>query len=121
MNGLEAKSMEEKAEIGSTEDQKETSGSDTVERRVMCGCMTWAGIYPDSWGDHHHSDCPKYKTEKFPRLFYEEDGLNAWVPAPDNINNIIIVEDQMEENEIIEIRFKRFDMTDEKVDSLPED
>ena len=82
-----------------------------VERSVMCDCMRWVGIYPDSWGDHHHKECSKYKTEKFPCLFYEEDGLNAWIPAPDNINNIIVVEDQMEENEIIEIRFKRFDMT----------
>ncbi len=92
-----------------------------LQKIVMCDCLkTMAGYYPESFGEHHHKQCPKYKTEKFPHLFYEEDGLNAWVPAPDLIDNILVVEDQFVEGETIKITFKRFDMTDEEIDSLPE-
>lgn len=93
-------------------------GEDDMSR---CECLVeMARVSQEDIGEHHHRMCLKYKTEKFPQLFYEEDGLNAWVPVPDNIDNIIVVEDQMEESEIVEIRFKRFDMTDEEMDALPE-
>ena len=101
---------------------KKTEQQIPLQRRVMCDCLArMAGYYPESFGEHHHKECPKYKTEKFPQLFYEEDGLNAWVPAPDRIDNILVVADQFDEGEVIKIAFKRFDMTDEEMDSLPED
>lgn len=70
-------------------------------------------------GEHHHRMCPKYRTEKFTHLFYYEDAVNAWVPAPDKIEEIISATDQLEEGDTIEIQFKRVDMTDEEIDSLP--
>ena len=88
--------------------------------RGSCDCLNMAGISPDNWGEHHNKNCPKYKTEKFAQLFYYEDAVNAWVIAPDKIEDIISVGDQMEEVEITEIQFKRCDMTDEAVDSLPD-
>ena len=100
-------------------DPKEAKVSDTVERRDMCVCMTWAGYYPESWGVHHHKNCDNFKTEKFPYLFYYEEAINAWVPVPDKMENLMSAEDQPEIEEI-EIRFKRIDMTDEEIDSLPE-
>ena len=86
---------------------------------LACDCLKMAGINPDNWGEHHHKNCPKYKTEKFVHLSYYEDAVNAWVPAPDKIEEIISAGDQLEDGDTIEIQFKRCDMTDEEIDSLP--
>ena len=70
-------------------------------------------------GEHHHRMCPKYRTEKFPQLFYQEGAVDAWIPAPDRVDEIISVEDQLHDGDTLEIEFKRFDMTDEEMDNLP--
>lgn len=85
-----------------------------------CKCKNFACVGPESFSVHHHVSCPKYKTEKNPFLFYYEDAINGWIPAPEKIENIIGVED-MDELELFEIKFKRVDMTDEQFDNLPEE
>lgn len=67
----------------------------------------------------HHTACPLYATEKHPRLFYFEEGESCWCPAPDKVENIVDVSVFFDGDEI-EIRFKRFDMTDEQFQNLPE-
>ncbi len=61
-------------------------------------------------------------TGKKPRLFYREEALNGspWVPAPDEIEHILSVEDQLDDGDEISIEFKRVDMTDEEMDNLPD-
>ena len=84
-----------------------------------CECLTnMAGYGPHSYGDHHHKECPKYRTELFPYLFYYEDAINSLIPAPDRIENIISVNDQLDKDEHLEIIFQRIDMTDKEFDSL---
>ena len=101
-------------------EKSETPAASPLQKIVMCDCLkTMAGYYPESFGEHHHKECPKYKTEKFTHLFYYEDSINAWAPAPDKIEHIISASDQLEEGDTIEIQFKRVDMTDEEIDSLP--
>lgn len=57
-----------------------------------------------------------------PRLFYYEDSLDAWIPAPDSVEEILDIESRFtEDKEELAIRFKRLDMTDEEMDNLPED
>ena len=57
---------------------------------------------------------------KKPRLFYYEEAVDGWVPVPELVENIIDVEDSLEDEEVIEIRFKRMDMTDQEMAELPE-
>jgi hypothetical protein len=91
-----------------------------LQHGVMCDCLArMAGYYPDSFGNHHHKNCDRYKTEKFPYLFYYEDAVDSWVPMPDKLENFMLAEDQPDIEEI-EVRFKRVDMTDEEFDALPE-
>ena len=100
--------------------KKEPVTDAPVQNRVRCDdCMDMTIATLDDIGEHHHRMCPKYRTEKFPHLFYYEDAVNAWVPAPNKIEEIISASDQLENGEIIEIQFKRCDMTDEEIDSLP--
>lgn len=94
--------------------------NDALQGRCEClTTMTTTTLH--DLGEHHHRMCPKYRTEKFARLFYYEDAVNSWVPVSDKIAEMISVTDQMENGDIIEIQFKRFDMTDEAFDSLPEE
>lgn len=57
---------------------------------------------------------------KKPRLFYYEEGVNAFVPVPDKVENIVDV-NMLCDKEETEITFKRFNMTDEEMENLPED
>ena len=86
-------------------------------------CENFVVESPADWGLVHHVRCPKYKTEKIPRLFYREEAINGspWVPAPDEVDAIISVTDSLSDGETVEIEFKRFDMTDEEMANLPED
>jgi hypothetical protein len=60
--------------------------------------------------------------DKKPRLFYWEEAVDAWCPADGmNVDNIIGAENFMDDGEILEIRFKRIDMTDAEMEALPED
>ena len=86
---------------------------------MACECMDMAVTGPESTGQHHHVNCPKYKTEKFPTLFYYEEAINSWTPAPDNIEHMLCVEDQLEDGEKIELEFKRIDLTDAEFDAMP--
>ena len=58
---------------------------------------------------------------KKPRLFYYEEGVDAWCPVPDRIDAIIDLGNFSEDKESINIRFKRIDMTDAEFNSLPEE
>ena len=58
-------------------------------------------------------------SEKKPRLLYYEEGESCWCPAPEEGENLVDIL-VLEPGEIIEISFKRVDMTDEEWDSLPE-
>lgn len=62
------------------------------------------------------------KDIKKPYLFYYEDAVDAWVPCDGiHVENIIDVATTLDVDEEMEIRFKRFDMTDEEFNSIPED
>lgn len=57
---------------------------------------------------------------KKPRLFYYEDAENCWAPA-DGLNvDDIICADTLMDGMILEIQFKRIDMTDEEFANIPE-
>jgi hypothetical protein len=59
-------------------------------------------------------------TEKKPRLFYWEDAHDCWCPTSGlEIDNLVDVE-FMDPGEVLEIRFKRMDMTDEEFSAIPE-
>ena len=83
-------------------------------------CSTYCMATPDARGNNHHKMCSFYKTEKFPYLFYFEDSIDAWVPAPDEVE-MIISAGSLCENETESIKFKRVDLTDEEYDQIPED
>ena len=58
---------------------------------------------------------------KTPRLFYWEEGIGAWIPAPDKVENMVDVDEDLEQDEVVMWHFKRVDMTDEEFDNLPEE
>lgn len=89
---------------------------------MTCECLSrMAGEGPQSWGEYHHVACPKYKTEKIPRLFYYEEAIGAYVPAPKLLENIINIDSHFSyHGEMEEIQFKRMDMTDEEFMNLPD-
>ncbi len=57
---------------------------------------------------------------KKPRLFYYEEAENCWMPAPDMLEMLLDLSMFGSDEEVIEIQFKRVDMTDEEFSSLPE-
>ncbi|MCP5014282.1 MAG: hypothetical protein GY938_03255 [Ketobacter sp.] len=57
-------------------------------------------------------------SEKKPRLFYLEESIPAWVPAPENIESIVEVAD-IELDEVHVIEFRRVDLTDDEYENLP--
>lgn len=88
----------------------------------MCECASMVGYGPESWGKHHHVNCPLYQTEKHPYLFYYEEACDAWVPVPEKVDGeLICTADQLENGEDMELRFKRVDMTDAELATLPEE
>ncbi len=107
--------MNENTEPTNTEEASPSSNG-----FVMCACLTMAGYGPDSYGKHHHKKCPKYKTEKFPYLAYYEEAVNAWIPAPELVSELISVEDQLELGDTMTLEFKRYDLTDYEFDNMPE-
>lgn len=64
----------------------------------------------------HLYDCPLLKKH----LFYYEEAVDAWVPAPDRIDEILSLE-QFDGDEKIEIEFRAVLMSDEELNNLPED
>lgn len=88
----------------------------------MCDCSKMHFCDPETWGIHHHMSCPLYKTEKHPYLFYYEDGVDRWVLVPKRVDGeLICTADDLDDDEEIELRFKRVDMTDAEFDALPEE
>lgn len=75
---------------------------------VKCGDKDWMA----------DAECSESKVKR-PRLFYYEEAINAWTPAPDRIEHIISVEDQLGDCDKQEIEFKRFDMTDAEFEAIP--
>ena len=87
----------------------------------MCDCLaTMARVTQEDVGVYHHRMCPKYKTEKYPFLFYLEGTIDKWIPAPDQIEDIIDVAD-ISVGDVESINFKCLILTDEEFDALPED
>ncbi len=81
----------------------------------------WAG---DHWQHHHgypagHIPAELIKSQRKPRLFYWEDGVDAWCPS-EELDPSVIMEYLENDGDIEEIRFMRRDMTDEQYDNLPE-
>jgi hypothetical protein len=71
--------------------------------------------------NRHHVKCPLHLTEKRPRLFYYEEAENCWTPAAGlDVDSIVSLDSFFEHKEEIEIRFRRYDMTDEEFYNLPE-
>lgn len=61
------------------------------------------------------------KDKKKPHLFYWEDAEDCWCPAAGlDLENIIDISIFSSHGDEIEIRFKRFDMTDKEINDLPE-
>lgn len=87
----------------------------------VCECSSMAGYGPDSWGKHHHVNCPKYSTEKHPYLLYYEEVIDAWTFAPEKVENLIAVADQLDDGDDMELMFKRKDMTDAEIAAIPAD
>jgi hypothetical protein len=58
--------------------------------------------------------------QKKPRLFYYEEGCNAYIPVPEKIENMIDVMHFLDDGDVQEIEFKRVDLTDEEFANLPE-
>ena len=67
-------------------------------------------------GSMHLKGCPLIKSY----LFYYEEAVNAWVPAPEKLAGVIDI-DNLDEGEDTEIRFKRFGMTEAEFKAIPED
>jgi hypothetical protein len=53
-------------------------------------------------------------------LFYYEEACDGWIPAPDKISELIDLDQFIYNSEVIEILFKRIDMTDTEFENLPE-
>ncbi|EOV1090651.1 hypothetical protein ACOLXF_000289 [Vibrio fluvialis] len=83
-----------------------------------CNCVNEL-IIPDVTtpkGSKHNKGCSQLKSY----LFYYEDSVDAWVPVPKCIDGIIGTE-SLDEGEELDIRFKRFDMTEEEYQNIPLD
>ena len=97
-----------------------------VQGDVMCRCallcVAEARDFFAIAAKRHHQKCPLYMTVKYPRLMYYEEAINTWTPVPIKVDGeLICTADQLEDGDIIELMFKRVDMTDHEFDSLPED
>ena len=58
---------------------------------------------------------------KKPRLFYYEEAVEGFVPVENNeISGIIYVDQFGLDGEVIDLQFKRIDMTDTEFDNMPE-
>lgn len=80
----------------------------------LCNCMTKT---PDP--SYHKFGCPVRRGIKFPTLFYYEEGVNAFIPIHDNLENLVDI-NCMGVGEVEQLQIKRLDLTDEELDALPE-
>jgi hypothetical protein len=100
-----------------TEIKETTDAAGQNERDVMCDCINWAGYGSASFGKHHHVNCPKYHTEKFPYLLYYEEAIDAWTFAPERVEHIVDLDD----GDDMVISFKCKSFADAEVAEVPED
>lgn len=85
---------------------------------AACNCKN-ERIIPDvntPVGSKHLLGCPQLKSY----MFYWEEAASAQVPASDDIDSIISTDNQ-DQGEELEIKFKRFDMTEDEYKSIPID
>ena len=86
---------------------------------MSCDCKIKMRYVDDnSHGDNHHVNCPKFATEKNTYIFYYEDAVETFVPAG-NVEDLFDV-DSLDNQEQIEIRFKRVNLTDKEFSEIPE-
>lgn len=86
---------------------------------LSCNCINFCMTCPEDRGNHHHVNCEKYRAEKFEYLFYYEEGLDKWIPAP--ISTVGLIESSMlDVGEEREIKFKKLELTDKEYDNLTE-
>lgn len=58
---------------------------------------------------------------KKPRLFYYEEAVEGFIPVEGNeVSGIIDLDQFNKDGEVIELQFKRIDMTDTEFDNMPE-
>lgn len=76
--------------------------------------------------DEHSKACAVHITKPLehecnctPRLFYYEEAVDAWVQAPEKVENIIEAE-QIDPGETISIEFRNIPMTDQEIEDMPE-
>jgi len=64
----------------------------------------------------------KAKSKKIPRLFYYDEGAEAFVPSPVDPGEMGKLVDlaEWEDEEEFDVLFKRLDMTAEEMDALPD-
>ena len=64
----------------------------------------------------------KKLTEKKPRLFYYELAVDAWIPVPEKIEHIIDLESHFgHDGEVVQILFKRLDLSDLEMEDLKDE
>lgn len=87
-----------------------------MESKCECSSKRLMFGFDTPKGSKHHNECPLLQSY----LFYWEDAVNAWVPAPDDLASIIGTEN-IDPGEISEIRFCHFRMTEKEYSELPID
>jgi hypothetical protein len=53
-------------------------------------------------------------------LFYYEEAVSAWIPAPEKISDIIDKDSHDDVGEKFELEFKIVEMTEDEYNNLPE-
>jgi hypothetical protein len=94
----------------------------TTPEKCCCAMLTYVTALDiqTARDKRHHPSCPLHKSEKHPHLFYFEETENCWASVPDNVNSILSTESFFADGDVIEIEFKRGDMTDEQFYNLPD-
>ena len=93
---------------------------------MNCECNNWERCEPVDLSylhdDLHHSRCPKFATEKRPRLFYFEEAEDCWAPWPTSADNYAMTYlDCLDDGDDMEISFRRKDMTDKEFTEIPDE
>lgn len=82
--------------------------------RLMQGCRFVAEPHR-----HHVPECPRYSTQEIPRLFYWDEGVDAWLPFAENFDADALL-DNLDDGEVTELRVRRLLLTDARMDNLQE-
>ena len=92
-----------------------TQESNLIQLNVPteCFCKTWPVTHEDRRGEHHHSLCSEYRTEKHPYLFAKNDIEQAWGLVTSDF--LPFIRDNLEDNFSQTITFIRQELTDEEM------